>query len=203
MGNPEKFTPIPCGRRRKDPTDPPTWTNARAAHLIQNGYRRPNRQPPFVWRVALLNALEIGKNDLGVTAWVEGEPNGTPRVIYLPLQVRQRTTKSSDAQVPMNAGDGNPITPPKGQYTLIVLPGVELLEAFITVSAVNEQGADKEPVAPTFPLEYGFYPAGRPIPVLFSLPTKPGLYRVEIGANLRNDGISATHFFLYHETPAF
>lgn len=132
----------------------------------------------YDWPVDLLAALALPKEELAVTAIERATVGEAERDVYLPLRIGQ------------GSAAGSP-----GGYQLVLLPGTELKEVFITLS---ETEGRKSVIRKAEPLGYGFYPAERPIDVPVAPPRERGIYRLEIGATLKNGGASAAELWFYH-----
>jgi hypothetical protein len=141
---------------------------------------RPAGTASYAWPPQLLRALKLGRNELGLLAWTARTIAGRARTLYLPLRVGQ--------QKPLLRST---------TYQLVLLPGVELDEVFVTLAPVTESGKREKPVIEDKPLERGYYPADKPLAIDLPALARQGLYEVEIGAQLRGSGVSATRLWLY------
>jgi hypothetical protein len=85
-------------------------------------------------------------------------------------------------------------------YELQVLPGAQLDELFMTVSAVGPDGALVPTRITKVPTGLGYYPAERAI--VLSIPFEqmgaPGLYQVDLAAPLTAGGAAARTVWLQH-----
>ena len=140
---------------------------------------RPTGSKSYTWPTDLLGALQIPKEELGITGTARIRVGQTDRDVYLPLRIAQ---------------DGKPAA--SGSYHLTLLPGVELQEVFLTLSAVK--GNQTTVVKDGEPLAYGYYPAERPIEATVSPPPPAGIYRLEIGATHKGGGVSSVELWFYH-----
>jgi hypothetical protein len=132
----------------------------------------------FTWPSELLVALGVASNDIGVTATARLKFGDIERDVHLPLRIAQ----------------GNP-----GQassYRLVVLPGAELSEVFVSLSL--ESNGRTSVVQRAEPLRHGYYPAGRPIEVLIASLSARGFYHLEIGASTLSGGATTTDLWFYH-----
>lgn len=140
---------------------------------------RPGGVRSFTWPSDLLAALSISKPDIGIAAVTRGVVAGGERDIYLPLRISQGAR-------PARAGS----------YRLVLVPGVEIKELFLTLTVMTGSKAtllkDGESVG------YGYYPAEQPIEIPVSGLRVRGFYHLEIGATLKNGGVSATDLWFYH-----
>jgi hypothetical protein len=133
----------------------------------------------FSWPPDLLSAIGIPRQDLGIFALMQAHTPTAVHDVYLPLRLRQRGDRVG----------------PTG-YTLVIVPGVELKEVFLTLGAVG--AATRELLKNGEPLGYGYYPAERPLEIPVAGISKPGIYRLEIGATQRNGGVTTTELWFYH-----
>ncbi|MEK6373851.1 MAG: hypothetical protein AABO58_14280 [Acidobacteriota bacterium] len=136
-------------------------------------YRMDSRQPAgshsYRWPTDVLTALKLTARDIGIVAWTEEKVGDTVRALYLPTRI------------------GQPPAGREGVYELIVVPGNELSEVFVSLSSVRGDGIGVQ-VSDPKPLKYGFYPAGRSIRIPIGPLPHQGTYLVEIGATLRDGG---------------
>ena len=134
---------------------------------------RPAGSASFTWSPDVLAALRLGKAELGVLAWTTRRIGSMDRTVFEPLRLRQR----------------NAATP--GPYRLVVVPGVQLEEVFISIAPLTPNGEpgpyaiDKQPAA------LGYYPAGRAAVIAVQVPSTAGVYRMDLGATLTQGGTSA------------
>jgi hypothetical protein len=140
---------------------------------------RPPGGTSYQWPLDLLAALTVPKEEVGVVCITRIAVGQAERDLYLPLRISQ-----GDKGAPRNG------------YHLVVLPGVELKELFVTVVAVKGKG--EAAVKNTEPLAYGYYPAERPIDVPVAAPRERGIYRLEIGATHKSGGASTAELWFYH-----
>jgi hypothetical protein len=140
---------------------------------------RPPGSKSYEWPVDLLSALAIPKSEVGVVGMTRISLGQAERVLYLPLRISQ---------------GGKLATP--GGYHLVILPGVELKEVFVTLAAVK--GNLETILKNGEPLAYGYYPAERPIEAPVAVPREQGIYRLEIGATHMSGGASTAELWFYH-----
>jgi hypothetical protein len=141
---------------------------------------RRSSSAPFRWPTGILAALQIPSQYLGVTAWASLPLGKENRDVYLPIRVSQRQDPKLGSA-----------------YALVLLPGAELTEVYLSLATV---GADGKPVSylrDGEPLKYGYYPAERRIDIPLALGL-PGLYFVQIGAELKTGGTTTLDFLMYH-----
>ena len=140
---------------------------------------RPPSSKSYTWPFDLVSALRISKPELGITGITRGAIEGVERDVYLPLRVSQGAKPAG-----------------VGRYQLVLLPGVELKELFLTLTALT--GDKPTVVKDGEAVGYGYYPAERPIEIPISVMQGRGFYHLEIGATLRSSGASATELWFYH-----
>lgn len=127
----------------------------------------------FSWPIDVLAALRLEKSDLGVLAWTTRRVGDTDRDVFEPLRVRQRAAA----------------TP--GPYRLVVVPGVQLEEIFVSVAPLKSNGEPGPYAIDKRPAGLGYYPAGRAAAIAVQAPSAPGVYRLDLGATLTQGGTSA------------
>jgi hypothetical protein len=135
----------------------------------------------YRWSLALLAALNIPKDHLGVIGWTRTVVGQVERSVYLPLRISQR-------QQPRQLR----------RYQLVLLPGQELAEVFISVATVGLDGQPASFLCDGEALGYGHYPAEWAITIPIPYPEAAGFFYLEIGATLRGGGVSATELWFYH-----
>lgn len=148
-------------------------------------YRMDASRPPdassYRWPTDLLRRLGLALSEFGIVAWTKLDVGGTERVIHLPLSVDQ--------------GGG-----PALSYHVVVWPGRELTEVYVSVAGVGPDGRPGAFLRDGQMLGYRFYPADRGIAI--DLPVSelktPGLYYVLIAADLRGGGATSVEFWLHH-----
>src|SRR5262249_51163059 len=89
-----------------------------------------------------------------------------------------------------------------GGYKLLLLPGVELTEIFISLASTGASGRPKTFIRDGEALGYGYYPAERGLEIPISGLKEPGIYYMEIGAKLRSGGTSTVELWFYHPHPS-
>jgi hypothetical protein len=140
---------------------------------------RTSGSKSFSWTPDLLAAVNIPKMELGILGYVMESVAGTEHEIYLPLRVTQNQKQLRS-----------------GTYHLVVIPGTELKELFLTVAAATSDG--RPVVKNGEPLGYGYYPPERPVEIPISGLSKPGIYHVELGATFRSGGAATSELWFYH-----
>jgi len=184
----ENFDPSTGTNLRVDWSSPPPGApvhlraNALRPHLY---YRfdaiRPKGSTSYSWPPAVLQGLDLKKPDLGVVAWLVQPVGGTTRDVYLPVRIGQRAPPASAER-----------------YQLILVPGVELAEVFVSLAPVQPDGQAGRFMQQDRPLQRGFYPAARGITIPIAGVTAPGVYYLEISATLRAGGSSSARLWFYH-----
>jgi hypothetical protein len=143
----------------------------------------PPEKTAFKWAPNVLASVNIPSGELGVVALTKYTWGKLERGVYLPVRVRQ---------------SGNAVR--SGAYKLVVVPGVELTEVFVTLAAT---GADGQPA--TFlkdgeQLGYGYYPAERALEIPIAGLKGSGVYYMQIGATMRGGGTSTIELWFYADT---
>lgn len=135
----------------------------------------------YRWPTGLLAGLGIGKQKLGVSAWTEQRFGNEVRRVYLPLRIRQW-------QQPVSSG----------HYELLLVPGRELKEVYVHLAGLRDDGTSFPAILSGQPLGRGYYPARRAIPIQIPRPKTPGLYSVELAAELTGGAIVTTSICFHH-----
>jgi hypothetical protein len=131
----------------------------------------------YQWPLDLLAAIRIARDEIGVVGLAEADVGDSRREVYVPLRIAQ---------------SGKP--PSVAEYHLVLLPGTELKEVFVTLVAAKGALVLKEGE----PLGYGYYPAERPVDVPVAAPRESGIYRLEVGATHKSGGASTIELWFYH-----
>ena len=134
----------------------------------------------FIWSKNILTALDIRKKDIGVSCWTTLTFDGKEAIVLLPLIIKQSNSK------------GTP------DYQLIVVPGSELKEVYVTLSNVDVSGKSISYLLDGEPLNYGYYPAGSGFSVPLSQIKKSGIYSLELGTKLRSGESASTEIYFYY-----
>lgn len=134
----------------------------------------------FVWQSNILKELQLTRSEIGLLGWTLQTIGGTQRPVYVPLRISQQRPAQRSPR-----------------YRLVVLPGIELSEVYLSITALRGKGAEGKPLVDGEPLERGQYSAHRPISI--DLPPLPaaGIYLLEIGATVRGGGSAADQILLY------
>jgi hypothetical protein len=134
----------------------------------------------YLWPAGVLNALHLSKQDIGVVGFTEYHVGGENRTLYVPLRIRQKNQKQTHG------------------YQLVLLPGSELKEVFISLAQVGTDGQPHSFLISDRPLGKGYYPAERGILIEIPSLKKPGVYYLEIGATSRYGGPITQRIWFYH-----
>ncbi len=138
---------------------------------------RPAGKRSYAWPSDLLAAIGISKSELGIVCSTRTLVDRAEREVYLPLRIGRKQKQ-----------------PQQGTYMLVLVPGVELKEIFLTLTAAGHPEVLKNGT----PLGYGYYPAERPIVIPVSGFKGRGIYHLEAGATLRGGGAATAELWLYH-----
>ena len=156
--------------------------NALRRHLY---YRfdaiRPESSTSYTWPAAMLRGLALAKPELGIVAWVTQPVGSGTRDIHLPVRLTQRASAQ-----------------PAGRYQLVLVPGAELVDIFLSLAPVNPDGQAGAFIQRDRRLERGFYPAERGIAIPIAGPARPGVYYLQISATLRAGGSASSRLWFYH-----
>lgn len=158
--------------------------HVRAYSLRQKVYYRMDTDRPaestsYAWPPNLLSTLDLKKKDLGVVAWISklvGDQD-----VYLPLRIKQK------------APAGN-----TRRYQLILLPGEELTQVFISLAPLKPDGSLGAFIVRDSAQGGSYLPAERAIMIDIPELKQAGIYSLEIGATLRAGGSWTTKFLFYH-----
>jgi hypothetical protein len=137
---------------------------------------RPAAPATYAWRTDVLGELNLKRADIGVIAWASRAIGDRQRDVYVPLRI----------------GVTGPPRVPTAAYTLVLVPGVELDQVFVSVAALDEQGRRVRAEYGPRRLDHGLYPAGRSFTTTIPAPGRRGLYRLELNAVQRNGAASTT-----------
>jgi hypothetical protein len=135
----------------------------------------------FKWSSGILSSLNILKNDIAVEAITKYLIGKTERDVYLPVRIIQET-KVAD----------------KRNYNLVLLPGEELSEVYISIAKLDIAGRQEPFIKNGEKLGYGYYPADRSIEIPVTGLKDIGTYYMQIGATLRSGGTASIEFWFYN-----
>jgi len=142
---------------------------------------RPARAESYQWPLEVLAAQHVSRRDIGVLAWTRHSLGGVARDVYLPLRIGQDSAPARAAT-----------------YELVLFPAVVLREVYVTVTKVDSTGHPARIVQQGTALDYGHYPAERPVRVKLPNLGEAGIYQVDVGAELASGGSTAVSYFIYH-----
>jgi hypothetical protein len=142
---------------------------------------RPGTNTFFAWPAGLLATLNIKKNDIGVTGKMKLPVGETERYVHLPLRIRMQGEAKRT-----------------GSYNLILLPGVQLAEVYISLAPVGEDGNPQQFLRTDEALGYGYYPAERAVEIPIATPKNKGIYYLKIGTKIKSGGTKAIEFWFYN-----
>lgn len=135
----------------------------------------------YEWPTSLLAALQFRQADLGALAWADTRIGASTRSVHLPLRIGKR----SEAYAP-------------GQYRLLLMPGRRLSEVYLHLAPVRADGTLGPFVVQGEPLHHGQYPAERAIAIKVTVPPVPGLYYLELGADMVGGAVATTELYFFH-----
>ncbi len=167
-----------------------TPTGSTSVHLRAQGIKRklyyrmdassaPDK--PFSWPVNVLASLNIEKNDIGVVALTKDSVLGKQKDIYVPVRISQNATEGSR----------------NSNYTITVLPGLEISEIYISIAQPEIDGRPERMIKKKEKLGYGYYPADRSIDIPISGIQERGVYRMQIDATLRNGNSTSIEIWFF------
>ena len=145
---------------------------------------QPGDKGSFTWPSDVLASLHISKDDIGVLGWSRLPIGATEEDVYIPVRVSQ---------------EGG--LPHPGSFTLVILPGVELSEVYVSLAPTGPDGKPKQFLKDGEKLGYGYYPAERGIEIPISGLKEKGIYYMQIGATLRTGGSSTIELWIYNPSP--
>ncbi len=161
-------------------------------HLRAQGLKRklyyrmdsdqPNSRTSFSWPTNLLASLGIVKNDIGILAFTPLMIGDAKKNVFIPLNINKDKKTNNN----------------KNEYSLLLMPGIEMKEIYVSIAPVAADGKLQKFIKDGEPLNYGYYPAERPINIPVSGLKTSGIYYLEIGASFRNGGSSTLPFYFYH-----
>jgi hypothetical protein len=179
---------LSAGERLHVEWSPPTKSavRLRAVALRHRLYYRMDAVRPagarvFEWPGDILASLRLRSQEIGIVGWTDPIRGTGTEEVYLPLRISGQ----------------NPIER-TGRYVLLVVPGTELSEVFVTLSEVAPDGRDGAILRRDEPLKYGFYPAERSVRIPLPALPRAGLYRLRVGATLSRGGSATRNLLFYH-----
>jgi hypothetical protein len=142
---------------------------------------RPSGSSPYTWRLNLLAAFNLRKNELGFTARTSTPVGETRRDVYLPLRIRRQGPAARSRS-----------------YQAVLVPGIELAEVYYSLAPVGQDGRSGAFIKKDQALGYGHYPAERGITLKLPELKTPGIYYLRIGATFRAGGSTTAEVWFYH-----
>lgn len=167
------------------PRDTEVWLRAhslRRRFYYRMDALRPAGTTAYLWPTGLLAGLDLRRPELGVLAWVQHPLGGEERRVYLPLRIQQQAQPARS-----------------GRYQLVLVPGRELQEVFLWLAQVGEGGTLRPFIRAGEALAYGYYPADRGIAILLPPLAEPGIYYLELAAELASGAVITTTLHFYHD----
>lgn len=141
----------------------------------------PAGKSSYGWPTAILASLGIRQRDVGMLGWEMRVIGGVAQRVYHPLRIRQQRDSQRASS-----------------YQLVILPGRQLSEVYVRLAALGKDGSLGKFIRDGAPLQYGHYPAERALIIPIPAPKAPGLYYLEIGADLAGGGAATTQLYFYH-----
>jgi hypothetical protein len=137
----------------------------------------------YIWPMALASSMDLTLADLGLRALTTIRVGGRDTPVHLPLRLKR-------------AGEAGSVV----GYELWVVPGVQLTELNVAVTQIGNDGSVLRMVRDSRPLQYGYYPSQRPIPIGLSLAELGvvGLYRVQLVASMDGGGLATSELLVFH-----
>ena len=135
----------------------------------------------YNWPVNFLSSLNITKSEIGVAGRFPYRSGRVEHNVYVPLRISQQ---------------GNDVK--TGKYKLLLFPGTELKEVYISMAPVEPDGSNGKFIIDAKKLEYGYYPAERAIEIPVSEMKETGIYYMEISAEKKNGGTATQEIWFYH-----
>ena len=135
----------------------------------------------FTWPTAILGTIGLNRDEVGVLGWVEQALGSEEREVYLPLRIAQEGTGTSGSS-----------------YEVALIPDIRLRDVKVTLTPVDAEGVEGEPIIDKEPLIAGYYPAKEATFFTLPKPELPGLYSVELTCDRMSTGIATTTFWFYH-----
>lgn len=136
----------------------------------------------YSWPTSFIASQNITKNDVGIVGTFQHKINQQQRDIYIPLRISQNTRPAKT-----------------GNYEIILFPGTELKDVYISLATVDANGQTGTFIKNGEKLGSSYYPAERGIEIPVSV-SNTGIYYMEIAAVLRNGGSDELKLWFYHST---
>ena len=103
---------------------------------------------------------------------------GITKKVYLPLGLGEAPSAACDSRL-----------------SLMVMSSVDLEEVYVTIELLSGAPGNGRVLVDGAPVRLGVYPADRPIRLPLVL-VADGLYRIEVGAKLRDGRVSTLELFV-------
>ena len=142
---------------------------------------KPGANTFFAWPSGVLSSLNIRRNDVGVIGRVKIPVGKTERYVHLPLRIRNQAESKRT-----------------GSYRLVLIPGVQLSEIYITLASIGQDGNPKQFLRKEEAIGYGYYPAERAVEIPIVAPPEKGIYYILMGAKLKSGGTKTIEFWFYN-----
>ena len=143
--------------------------------------RRPAEAESFRWPLEVLAGVGIERTSLGVLGSIQRPLAGKVRRVLVALRIRQGGGASAE-----------------DSYELLIRPGVELREVYLSVAAVSDNGMEDHYLVDEKPLNFGFYPAERAFAVPLPALPRAGLYYISIAAELTGGADATVAAYFLH-----
>jgi len=144
----------------------------------------------YVWPSDILSRLELRRAEIGVLGWTEELLGQTKWKIYLPLRIAPQEPSSQPGQIAAES------------YEVGLMSSVELQEVYVTLCPLDANGKLGKPLRKSMKLDYGYYPADRPITFRISFSelsgAPDGLYSLSVGAEMQNGDPVHTDICFFH-----
>ncbi len=148
-------------------------------------YRMDSRQraeaESFRWPLEVLAGIGLGRARLGVLGSMEWPLAGRKQRVLLPLRIGQGGGAAAEES-----------------YELVIRPGVELREIYLSLAAVGDDGTEQEYLIDEEALNYHYYPAERAVSVPLPPLSRAGLYYILIAAELASGADSTVEAYFHH-----
>lgn len=142
---------------------------------------KPGGNTFFAWPSGVLSSLNIRRSDVGVIGRIKLPVGNTERFVHIPLRIRSQAGAKHT-----------------GTYKLVLMPGVQLTEVYITLATVAQNGNPERFLKAEEALGYGYYPAERPVEISIDTPKEKGIYYLKLGAKIKSGGTKAIEFWFYN-----
>jgi hypothetical protein len=142
---------------------------------------KPGTATFFAWPSGVVSSLNIKRSDVGVIGRMKIPVGNTERFVYLPLRIRSQAEAKRT-----------------GTYKLILIPGVQLTEIYVTLAAIGQNGDPQQFLKTEEALGYGYYPAERAVDIPIATPKQKGIYYLKLGAKIKSGGTKTVEFWFYN-----